>query len=108
MSWYKSDSQCRREGERKFERNRYARDQNPYPDYGSYDDSRHRRAWADGFRSAEHRDEERCAEEAADERRAQQRAHEIEMQRQAQMEEAWAEQEEEREREEEDYVETPQ
>jgi len=80
MGW-KSDGTCRREGERAFERDRYGRDRNPYPEYGSYDNSRHHRAWAAGFRTAERRHEERQEEELARQRAAERRAYEIEMQR---------------------------
>lgn len=64
--WYKSDSECRREGERAFERNKYSSGRNPYEEhFASYDDSRHHRSWDEGFDYAKRRDEERREEEKA-------------------------------------------
>jgi hypothetical protein len=99
---FKSNFECRREGERAFERNPYGRDRNPYSEYGSYDSRQHHRAWEDGFSSAEYRDQERKREEECRERRRAQRRHEEERRRQQEEEEYYRmmqEQEEEEQQE---------
>lgn len=94
---YKTRSECRREGERAFERDRYSDHRNPYPKYGSYDDASHHRDWDDGFRSSQRRDEERREEEERRERKESQRIHEREMERQREEEEYYQQQQEEEE-----------
>jgi hypothetical protein len=92
---------CRQEGERTFERNPWGIDRNPYPKHGNdLDDSRHRRDWDDGFRSAQIRHEERIEEEAREERKERQRVHDREENRRRAEEEWEAQREAEREQEE--------
>lgn len=87
MSWYKSDSECKKEGERAFKQNRWD-DRNPYNEYGDYDTSNHYRAWNDGFQKAKRCDEERQEKRRMEEVAEQQRQWDVERQRQQQEQEA--------------------
>jgi hypothetical protein len=100
---YKTRSECRREGERAFERDRYGDHRNPYSRYGSYDEASHHRDWDDGFRDADRRDQERREEEECRERREAQRRHEREMERQREEEEYYRDMQEREQQEEETF-----
>jgi hypothetical protein len=95
MGWRERD-----EGERRYERDGCRTYNNPYNQYGSYDERRAHDDFDDGQRAAERRAEERREEEEAENRRIRSLAHQAELNRQQAEEEYWNQQEIEQNREE--------
>ncbi len=99
--WYKSESECRREGERAFERDKYSSKRNPYEShFASPDGPRHHRSWDEGFEYAKRRDEKRREEERSRKLAEARRRHEKEIERRRQEEKYRDEREYERQQEE--------
>ena len=77
MSDWKSSWDVRKEGEDAYiSRGFMGRHDNPYDEYGSYEESCHHRDWQVGYRSEERREEERRWEREQEEREYERRCRE--------------------------------
>lgn len=94
MGWRERD-----EGERRYERDGRRTYNNPYDEWGSYDERRAHDDFDSGQRAAERRAEERREERRQEDRRIMELAHQAELNQQQEEQEYWEQQERERDQE---------